>query len=139
MTHITLTPEQVAQVSASALKETQARAKRSDRQYERKLAAANERTVDWKTRALKYRKELLEAKQEIDTLRQRRAGEGPDQWSWHAKDYAAAIKKALAAPAVQPVPIKPVVDPDLDVNQRLAFKLGWKSAEEAHGITKGQP
>jgi hypothetical protein len=43
-----------------------------------------------------------------------------------------------AAP-VQPVPIKPVVDPDLEVNQRLAFKLGWKSAEEAHGITKGQP
>ena len=40
----------------------------------------------------------------------------------------------------QPVPIKPIVDPDLDVNQRLAFKLGWKSAEEAHGITKkGQP
>lgn len=38
-----------------------------------------------------------------------------------------------------PVPIKPIVDPDLDVNQRLAFKLGWKSAEEAHGITKGQP
>lgn len=22
----------------------------------------------------------------------------------------------------------------LDVNQRLAFKLGWKAAEEAHGI-----
>jgi hypothetical protein len=38
-----------------------------------------------------------------------------------------------------PVPIKPIVDPGLDVNQRLAFKLGWKSAEEAHGITKGQP
>ncbi len=31
-------------------------------------------------------------------------------------------------------PIKPVVDPALDVNQRLAFKLGWKSAEEAHGV-----
>jgi hypothetical protein len=38
-----------------------------------------------------------------------------------------------------PAPIKPIVDPGLDVNQRLAFKLGWKSAEEAHGITKGQP
>jgi hypothetical protein len=46
-------------------------------------------------------------------------------------------KEELAQPA--PVPIKPIVDPDLDVNQRLAFKLGWKSAEEAHGITKGQP
>jgi hypothetical protein len=68
---VTLTPEQVAQVSASALREAQAQAKRSARQYERKLAAANERTVDWKTRALKYRKELLEAKQEIDDLRQR--------------------------------------------------------------------
>ena len=67
--NVTLTPEQVAQVSAVALKETQAQAKRSDRQYERKLAAANERTVDWKTRAMKYRKELLEAKQEIADLR----------------------------------------------------------------------
>ena len=67
--NLTLTPEQIAQVAASALKETQARAKRSDRQYERKLVAANERTVDWKTRALKYRKELLEAKQEIADLR----------------------------------------------------------------------
>ena len=39
-----------------------------------------------------------------------------------------------------PAPIKPIVDPGLDVNQRLAFKLGWKSAEETHGITeKGQP
>jgi hypothetical protein len=36
--------------------------------------------------------------------------------------------------AVQRSPIKPVVDPDLDANQRLAFKLGWKSAEEAHNI-----
>jgi len=64
--NLTLTPEQIAQVAASALKKNEARVK----QYERKLAAANERTVDWKTRALNYRKELLEAKQEIDTLRQ---------------------------------------------------------------------
>jgi hypothetical protein len=35
---------------------------------------------------------------------------------------------------VRQKPIKPVVDPDLDANQRLAFKLGWKSAEEAHNI-----
>ncbi len=35
---------------------------------------------------------------------------------------------------VQSSTIKPVVDPDLDANQRLAFKLGWKSAEEAHKI-----
>jgi hypothetical protein len=46
--------------------------------------------------------------------------------------------QALAAQPA-PAPIKPIVDPGLDVNQRLAFKLGWKSAEEAHGITKGQP
>jgi endonuclease/exonuclease/phosphatase (EEP) superfamily protein YafD len=65
MTHLTLTPEQIAQVAASALKKNEARVK----QHERKLAAANERTVDWKTRALKYRKELLEAKQEIADLR----------------------------------------------------------------------
>jgi hypothetical protein len=68
---ILLTPEQVAQVSASALKETQAQAKRSDRQYERKLAAANERTVDWKTRALKYRKELLDSMAETKELKRR--------------------------------------------------------------------
>jgi hypothetical protein len=40
----------------------------------------------------------------------------------------------LLALPVQRSPIKPVVDPDLDANQRLAFKLGWKSAEEAHKI-----
>jgi hypothetical protein len=36
------------------------------------------------------------------------------------------------------LPIKPIVEPGLDANQKLAFKLGWKSAEEAHNITKGQ-
>jgi hypothetical protein len=47
-----------------------------------------------------------------------------------------AIKKSttVESSAVQRSPIKPVVDPDLDANQRLAFKLGWKSAEEAHNI-----
>ncbi len=69
--NITLTPEQVAQVAAVALKDAMTQAKRKDRLHQRKLDAANERTVDWKTRALKYRKELLEAKQEIDDLRQR--------------------------------------------------------------------
>jgi hypothetical protein len=43
-------------------------------------------------------------------------------------------KPPLFALPVQRSPIKPVVDPDLDSNQRLAFKLGWKSAEEAHKI-----
>jgi hypothetical protein len=40
----------------------------------------------------------------------------------------------LFALPVQRSPIKPIIDPDLDANQRLAFKLGWKSAEEAHNI-----
>ena len=65
--------------------------------------------------------------------------------TYTADEVDAMIARAVAAsrpPAAQPapVPIKPIVDPGLDVNQRLAFKLGWKSAEEAHGITeKGQP
>jgi hypothetical protein len=58
-------------------------------------------------------------------------------------DFCANTAKTtpIPTPPAQPapVPIKPIVDPDLDVNQRLAFKLGWRSAEEAHGITKGQP
>jgi hypothetical protein len=41
-----------------------------------------------------------------------------------------------ATPPAAPVPIKPIVDPGLDANQKLAFKLGWKSAEKAHGITE---
>jgi hypothetical protein len=52
---------------------------------------------------------------------------------WHAE-----LELKVAAQTA-PAPIKPIVDSDIDINQRLAFKLGWKSAEEAHGITKGQP
>ncbi len=37
-------------------------------------------------------------------------GEGPDQWSWHAKDYAAAIKQAISAPTVQ----EPVAVPKIE-------------------------
>jgi hypothetical protein len=59
----------------------------------------------------------------------------PDRLREFKKDM---LRRELAAQPA-PLPIKPIVDPDLDVNQRLAFKLGWKSAEEAHGITKGQP
>ncbi len=33
-----------------------------------------------------------------------------------------------------PIPYNKADMMDLDINQRLAFKLGWKSAEEAHGI-----
>jgi transposase len=69
--NITLTPEQVAQVAAVALKDAMTQAKRKDRLHQRKLDAANERTVDWKTRALNYRKDLLEARQEVRDLRQR--------------------------------------------------------------------
>lgn len=69
--NITLTPEQIEAFKAWALKETVKQTKRQAQQHQRKLDAANERTVDWKTRALKYRKELLEAKLEIDNLRQR--------------------------------------------------------------------
>jgi hypothetical protein len=85
-----------------------------------------------------------------------------DEW----RALKQAIKQALAAPTVKhlctaamfdeaflaksgldpntklyttpPLPIKPIVDPGLDASQKLAFKLGWKSAEEAHNITKGQ-
>jgi predicted nucleic acid-binding Zn-ribbon protein len=69
--NITLTPEQVAQVAAVALKDAMTQAKRKDRLHQRKLDAANERTVDWKTRALNCRKDLLEARQEVRDLRQR--------------------------------------------------------------------
>jgi predicted nucleic acid-binding Zn-ribbon protein len=72
--NITLTPEQVAQVAAVALKDAMTQAKRKDRLHQRKLDAANERTVDWKTRALNYRKDLLEARQEVRDLRQRIEG-----------------------------------------------------------------
>jgi transposase len=69
--NITLTPEQVAQVAAVALKDAMTQAKRKDRLHQRKLDASNERTVDWKTRAMNYRKDLLEARQEVRDLRQR--------------------------------------------------------------------
>ena len=72
--NITLTPEQVAQVAAVALKDAMTQAKRKDRMHQRKLDAANERTVDWKTRAMTYRKDLLEARQEVRDLRQRIEG-----------------------------------------------------------------
>jgi predicted nucleic acid-binding Zn-ribbon protein len=69
--NITLTPEQVAQVAAVALKDAMTQAKRKERLHQRKLDAANERTVDWKTRAMNYRKDLLEAREEMRDLRQR--------------------------------------------------------------------
>jgi predicted nucleic acid-binding Zn-ribbon protein len=72
--NITLTPEQVAQVAAVALKDAMTQAKRKDRLHQRKLDAANERTVDWKTRAMNSRKDLLEARQEVRDLRQRTEG-----------------------------------------------------------------
>ena len=46
------------------------------------------------------------------------------------------LEAALAEQPAQrkPLPYNKEDMKDLDVNQRLAFKLGWKSAEEAHGI-----
>jgi hypothetical protein len=65
---------------------------------------------------------------------------GPQEAGKFEKDVI-SLKRVLSeqpttveSSAVQRSPIKPVVDPDLDANQRLVFKLGWKSAEEAHKI-----
>ena len=55
-------------------------------------------------------------------------------WCDRMRQFVQLASPPAAQPA--PAPIKPIVDPGLDVNQRLAFKLGWKSAEEAHGITE---
>lgn len=50
-------------------------------------------------------------------------------------DAASAARKALAQPAQRkPLPYNKEDMQNLDVNQRLAFKLGWKSAEDTHGI-----
>jgi hypothetical protein len=45
-------------------------------------------------------------------------------------------KLYTAPPPRQPLPYNKEDMKDLDINQRLAFKLGWKSAEAAHGIGK---
>jgi len=65
--------------------------------------------------------------------------QGTAQFELEAEALAAILEAreqptTVESSAVQRSPIKPVVDPDLDANQRLAFKLGWKSAEEAHNI-----
>ena len=49
-----------------------------------------------------------------------------------------AFRLRTSPPASKPLPFNKEDMEGLDVNQRLGFKLGWKSAEEAHGI-KEQP
>lgn len=62
----------------------------------------------------------------------------------HSEDnmfsYASAIEAKLREKNAQPSKPLPFNKDDmegLDINQRLAFKLGWRSAEQAHGI-KGE-
>lgn len=54
----------------------------------------------------------------------------------HANTAIQMIDAILAEQPAQrkPLPYNKEDMKDLDVNQRLAFKLGWKSAEDAHGI-----
>lgn len=49
-----------------------------------------------------------------------------------------AMLNAASSTHVPREPIKPVIDPGFNSMQRIYFKYGWKSAEEAHGI-KDQP
>ena len=48
--------------------------------------------------------------------------------------------KLYTSPPAQrkPLPYNKEDMKDLDSPQRLAFKLGWRSAEEAHGIKEGE-
>lgn len=47
------------------------------------------------------------------------------------------LRKQLEEAQPSLKPIRPNVDTELDANQRLGFKYGWKSCEEAHGIKGG--
>ena len=59
-----------------------------------------------------------------------------EQWL----DWALSVVTVYAPPRTQPpaqrkpLPYNKDDMEGLDINQRLGFKLGWKSAEEAHGI-----
>ena len=56
------------------------------------------------------------------------------EWS-KPKDCLSAEPLYTSPPAQRkPLPYNKDDMEGLDINQRLGFKLGWKAAEEAHGI-----